>query len=375
MTGFSEKEHLRYTRHIQLPGVGTDGQQKLKQAQVLIIGCGGLGAPVSYYLAAAGVGKLTLVDADTVDLSNLQRQIIYTENDIGKPKASCSQQRLKQLNSDISIDAVCESLTPTNAVELISDADLVLDCTDNFNTRYLINDACKALGKYWLYASVYQFSGQCALFSPGGSCFRCLFPSAPIDAPDCNAAGVLGVLPGLLGTLQATEALRFLLGLPTAIENNLMLIETETLQFQKMALQTKAGCLCCQKGFNFNLHKYDHTDYKPVCSSDKPVDTASINAEQFDALCQRDDIQLIDVRDDNERAAFHLGGEHIPLAKINCETFDCSLLDKQKTLLLYCQSGVRSQLARDILLDKNLKALSIIGGIAQILKCRQNHNR
>lgn len=386
MTPFSDQEYLRYTRHIQLAGVGVDGQQKLKNTHVLIIGCGGLGAPVSYYLAAAGVGTITLVDGDTVDLTNLQRQIIYTETDVGEAKASCSQRRLQQLNSDINIHAVCEPLTTSNASALIQAADLVLDCTDNFSSRYLINDLCKSLKKHWLYASVYQFSGQCALFNPEQSCFRCVFPNAPLDAPDCNSAGVLGVLPGLLGTIQATEAIKFLLGMPSAISNTLMLVETDNMQFQKIALQHNEQCPCCQPDYQFNPEQSDYIAAnesddligKPLSPSvNTNIDTADnhqLNPALFDDWLQRDNVIVIDVRDTNERQSFHLGGEHIPLQQLADQTDDLLTAlenrSQETTVLLYCQSGIRSKQACDSLLGKNINALSVTGGISQILKHR-----
>ena len=380
MNLFSEQEYLRYTRHIQLPGAGAAGQSKLKQAHVLIVGCGGLGAPVSYYLAAAGVGTITLVDNDTVDLSNLQRQITFTEADIGKSKALCTKLRLEQLNSDINIHAVDKALSLDNAAELIQAADLVLDCTDNFATRYLINDLCKVLGKRWIYASIYQFSGQCALFNPDQSCFRCIFPSAPSgdSAPNCNTAGVLGVLPGLLGTMQASEALKLLLGLPSAISNTLMLVETDSMQFQKIALQQKSTCPCCSTEFRFNP---DCADYSGICATERISENANESASNTSVICaadfqqyhSRDDIVVVDVRNKAEHHAFNLGGLNIPLDELATPSEDINLagnLDKNKTLLLYCQSGIRSQQACHLLSAKNYKAISVEGGIVKILRHR-----
>ena len=368
MTTFSSQEYLRYTRHIQLPSIGITGQTKLKNARVLIVGCGGLGAPVSLYLAAAGVGNLTLIDGDTVELSNLQRQITYSENDINKNKAQCTQQRLQGINSNIHITAINQALSANNAEILIKDADLVLDCTDNFATRYLINDVCKLNDTPWLYASIYQFSGQCALFMPDKSCFRCLFPNPPQDAPDCNTAGVLGVLPGLLGTLQATEALKVLTGMPSAIDNTLLLVETHDMQFQKIALQKNEHCSCCNnKGSNEStLFNPLCTDYIMQCAS-QSLSAPSISAVEFSQWCKRSDVLLIDVRDKNEREAFHLGGEHIPLDQINISSSD---IMENKTVILYCQSGVRSQQACQLLRNKNINAFSVEGGITQII-CHQ----
>lgn len=365
MTIFSSQEHLRYTRHLQLPNIGIIGQTKLKNAHALIVGCGGLGAPVSLYLAAAGVGNITLVDGDAVELSNLQRQITYSENDIGKNKAQRTRQRLQSINSDIHISAIDQALTPNNAEALIKAADLVVDCTDNFSTRYLINDLCKLNSIPWIYASIYQFSGQCALFTPAESCFRCLFPSPPQDAPDCNAAGVLGVLPGLLGTLQATEALKILAGMPSAISNTLLLVETNDMQFQKIALQKSEHCSCCNNKDYDKKTLFDQscTDYIMQCASQE-LYAHSISAVTFSQWCEREDTLLIDVRDKNERDAFHLGGEHISLDQIDISSTD---IMENKTVILYCQSGARSQQACRLLRKKNINALSVEGGIAQII--------
>lgn len=375
MTKFSSQEYLRYTRHIQLSSIGVNGQSKLKNAHVLIVGCGGLGAPVSLYLAAAGIGNITLIDDDVVELSNLQRQITFSENDIGKSKAECTQNRLQSLNSDILVTAINQPLSTDNAETLIKTADLVLDCTDNFSTRYLINDLCKLNNTAWIYASVYQSSGQCALFMPDQSCFRCLFPSPPQEALDCNSAGVLGVLPGLLGTLQATEALKVLAGIPSAISNTLLLVETDDMHFQKMALQQDKNCACCNTySFTFNPSSSDYQIQPP--SSDVLIH--SIAAADFKEWKSRDDILLIDVRDKNENEAFNLGGEHIPLSQLS-SSIPASLVslvslvstasfDKKKTIILYCQSGVRSQQACQLLRDQNIEAFSVVGGIAQIIR-------
>ena len=365
MTTLSSQEYLRYTRHLQLPSIGTSGQTKLKKSHVLIVGCGGLGAAVSLYLAAAGVGNITLIDGDSVELSNLQRQITFSESDIGKNKAQCTQQRLQSINSDIHITAIDQALTANNADALIKAADLVLDCTDNFATRYLINDLCKLNRTPWIYASIYQFSGQCALFMPDESCFRCLFPNPPQDAPDCNAAGVLGVLPGLLGTLQATEALKILAGMPSAISNTLLLVETNDMQFQKIALQKSEHCSCCNnKDSNKEtLFNPSCTDYIMQCASAE-LYAHSISAATFSQWCEREDTLLIDVRNKNERDAFHLGGKHISLDQIDISSTD---MMENKTVILYCQSGVRSQQACRLLRKKNINALSVEGGIAKII--------
>ena len=233
---FNAHEWLRYTRHIQLPQVGAEGQSQLKNSTVLIVGLGGLGSPVSLYLAAAGVGHLILIDHDAVDISNLQRQIVFKEHQVDHNKAEAAAKALKELNSHIQISAITEGFTPDNAKHWIAQADLVLDCTDNFATRYLINDTCKQLGKSWVFASIHQFSGQCALFTPDGPCFRCLFPDYPHNVDDCNSAGVIGVLPGLLGCLQANETLKYLCSIESPLKGKLLLVDALQLQFHHIAL-------------------------------------------------------------------------------------------------------------------------------------------
>ena len=363
MAYFSEQEYLRYTRQLQLPGLGSAGQRALKSARVLIVGCGGLGAPVSLYLAGAGVGKLTLVDGDAVDLSNLHRQIIFTEADVGQPKALVAANRLRGMNSDIDIDAICEPLHAGNARTLVEQSDLVLDCTDSVAARYLINENCIATTRPWLFASVHQYSGQCALFLPGKACYRCLYPEAPSTAVDCNAAGVLGALPGLLGTLQANEALRYLCGMETSSAGHLLLVESADMQVQRLQLGQRDNC--------------------PACSQpDKPgplpieIPLAANLAHQADELKPAvldADTVLIDVRSHEERAAFHMGGEHLPLDELDHDRLESLASSSQgtpPTLLFYCQSGPRSERACAIAAACGYSARSIPGGIAAELQRR-----
>ncbi len=356
-TVFSEKEWLRYTRHIQLPNFGAQGQTRLKQSKVLIVGTGGLGSPVAFYLAAAGVGQLTLIDNDTVDLTNLQRQILFQQRDINKSKSHTAKQRLQQLNSDIDIIAHDNALTIDNAESFIHDADLVIDCTDNFATRYLINDVCLATKTPWLFASIFQFSGQCAFFNfkktKQTPCFRCLFPEAPSNAPDCNQAGVLGVLPGLLGTLQANEAIKYLSQLHTPLEDHLLLVEALDLTFRKIQLTQTPGCLCTQeKECLLQMHhlpskQQDH----PVCATDSKQ-SYDLSPSEFKTSFCTDTCYLIDVRTDTEREAFHIGGHHYPLAQLSNHLKN---LPKDQPIVCYCQSGRRSHTAVEQLIQAGFK--------------------
>lgn len=359
-TPFSGDEWLRYTRHLQLPRFGASGQRRLKEGHVLIVGAGGLGSPVSLYLAAAGVGTITLIDGDHIELTNLQRQIIFGTEQVGQSKAECAKQRLLSLNPEITVNAIAEHLSLDNVEGLVNQADLVLDCTDNFATRYLINDTCVRLKKPWIFASIYQFSGQCALFTPESACFRCLFPEAPQNIADCNTAGVIGVLPGLLGTLQANEAIKYLAGLATTLENTLLMVESMDLTLNKIQLSKNAACPVCSE----HASAIDPEEYRLSCEADVSNGYV-ITATQFSACLTDPTYSILDVRTDEERENFHLGGMHIPLANLEERLGE---LDKSKDVVCYCQSGIRSQKAVDILVKNGYLAKNLLGGLASFLK-------
>jgi adenylyltransferase/sulfurtransferase len=357
---FSSEEWLRYTRHIQLPQIAAAGQTRLKKSRVLIVGAGGLGSPVALYLAAAGVGHITIIDGDTIDLTNLQRQILFSTEQVGQMKAVVACQRLLALNPDICVEAVTAHLRADNVERLISQVDLVVDCTDNFTARYLINDNCVALQKPWVFASIYQFSGQCALFTPASACFRCLFPEPPQILADCNAAGVLGVLPGLLGTLQANEAIKYLAGLHCALENNLLLVEALDVTTKKIRLAKNTACKVCGS----NTTQQADNNRADVClSAGAIVDTIAV--DDFVQLQKNSTILLLDVRSLAEREAFHLDGIHIPLDELSQRVDE---LPRDKRIICYCQTGVRSQKAVVLLKDFELTASSLQGGIVAFLK-------
>ncbi len=362
---FSEQEYLRYTRQLQLPGLGSSGQQKLKTASVLVVGCGGLGAPVSLYLAGAGVGKLTLIDGDRVDLGNLHRQVIYTEADVGQPKVQASAARLRALNSDIQIEAIDASLQADNVDALVASCDLVLDCSDNVATRLLLNRICITHNRPWLFASVYQYSGQCALFLPGNACYQCLYREPPTTAIDCNSAGVLGVLPGLLGTLQANEALRFLSGLETSSAGHLLLVESQDMQVQRLRLNQHHDCPACA------------ADQPALALSPEPLPASSSDAEiaDFEAALRDESTHIIDVRSSEERLAFDLGGEHLPLDQLAESTLQALCPDRDATLLFYCQSGARSAQACELARSLGYRSCSLSGGIASELQRRAERKR
>lgn len=363
---FSEREWLRYTRHIQLPQVGASGQLRLKQSSVLVIGCGGLGSSLLLYLAAAGVGRMTIVDGDRVELSNLQRQIVYTEQDLGHPKASTTGRHLRARNSSVDVQVIDRAFSNAIGEALIRNHDLIIDCTDNFATRYLINDLCVQWQKPWIFASVYQFSGQCALFVPGGACFRCLFPEPPRNVPDCNAAGVLGVLPGMVGTFQANEAVKYLVGLPTPLSNNLLLIEALDLEFRRIQLQSHPDCRAC--GNPTEPEPPSHT-CRAVSSTELPASTDEsllVSPEQFNQDRDNASTLILDVRSDEERRAFHIGGDHLALGKLSklVELDEAATyFPDQIKIICYCQSGQRSLEAAQQLRMAGFEAYSLAGGL------------
>jgi adenylyltransferase/sulfurtransferase len=366
MSTLSEREQQRYQRHRQLPGFAEEGQQRLKQSHILIIGMGGLGCPASLYLAAAGVGQLTLVDGDQVSLSNLQRQVLFTEADISESKALTAQQRLQAINSDIAITAIAEQLTPDNAPALIEHCDLVLDCTDNFHTRYLINDLCHHFKKPWVYSSVLGFNGQLALFNPEHSCFRCLFPELS-EVPDCNQAGVLGVIPGTLGTLQASEAIKHLAGLSEDSTNKLQQFSALQTSLRGIKLRRSDDCPICS-GKQTYLDLGD--DYQVSC---QPLDNQYlINPEQLSVFIEQYQPQLIDVRSEAEHQQGNLGGINIPAGNIHADNMDTADdLTKDTWYLLYCQSGVRSQRALQAMLDRGYTRLRSLQGGMDALPIKQ----
>ncbi len=344
---FNENEWQRYQRHIQLPNFGQAGQSKLKEAKVLIVGAGGLGCPASQYLAAAGVGNITLVDGDEISRSNLQRQILFGEDDIGKYKAEIIASKLSNNNPNIEITPVLELLSTSNAESLINNSDIVIDCTDNFASRYLINDTCVNSKKPWIYASVVQYSGQIALFTPETACFRCIFPEAPNDDFDCNSAGVLSTLPGVMALYQANEALKYLAGLETPLKNQLMLIEGLGLETRKIQLKKNSSCLCDQGHIDI-----DQNQYQFRCTTTENS-TWELDRNKFQEKKQLENAVLVDVRSTDEHTGYNLGGENIPYDNDFLENFSLRYPNKEQIYLLYCQSGKRSTKATEELIDNN----------------------
>ena len=356
----SHKEIHRYSRHLLIPDVGLEGQQKLKAASVLIIGTGGLGSPVALYLAAAGIGRIGLVDYEIVGFSNLQRQIIHGESRLGDLKVESARDRLLDLNSEIQVDIYNELITSENALEIAEPYDLIIDCTDNFPTRYLVNDLCVLTGKPNVYGSIFRFDGQASVFfAEQGPCYRCLFPEPPPPGlvPSCAEGGVFGVLPGTIGSIQATEALKLILGIGEPLIGKLLLFDALDMSFQTVKLKKNPGCKIC--GENPEITAL--IDYEAFCgmpAHDHDAGSAGedwdITAEVLSAqLNEGVDLRLIDVREPHEQEISNLdGSELIPLGEFASRI---SELDSTQEIVLYCKSGTRSTRALEILVSAGFK--------------------
>jgi molybdopterin/thiamine biosynthesis adenylyltransferase/rhodanese-related sulfurtransferase len=356
---FTDNEITQYSRHFTLPQVGRKGQLALKNSRVLCIGAGGLGAPILLYLAAAGVGTIGIVDDDVVDLSNLQRQVLYTQEDIGKPKAEAARKRLKGLNPGIDVTPYVQRLTKENALKIIANYDIVVDGTDNFASRYLINDACFTLNKPNVYGSIFQFEGQCSVFlRDKGPCYRCLFPDVPNDfAPNCAEAGVLGVLPGLLGCIQANEVMKLILGIGQPLIGQLMTVEALSMDVQKFEIEINPSCELCHHQKEFMEMDYDELEF---CAVDQP--NLSINLAELRAWEKnKERLYLLDVRDLSEHQEFNIGGVCIPVNQLRTKIVD---LDPTSKIIAYCDVGEISKTAVSVLRNAGFpQSFSLSGGI------------
>lgn len=352
-------EMNRYTQQLKLQNIGLEGQIKLKKARVLCIGAGGLGSIVLLYLTAAGVGTIGIVDDDVLELSNLQRQILYQHQHLGSKKSLIAKKQLLALNPNVVIDSYTKRFDLTCARDLASQYDIVIDCSDNFYTHYLINDICFYLNKPYIFASISQFKGQCSFFLRGAHpCFRCLFPAnATKDTlPDCTEGGVLGVLPGLLGTIQATEAIKYLLQLNDSLLGRLLTIDVLKMQFQSFYLMHNPDCeLCVHKKSVESLLQSE-----PCTNLNNNFSNHVITAEELrEALKNNTDIVLLDVRTAAENAAYNLGGLLIPLNELPTRLTE---LNPNAQIVVYCQSGRRSAAAIEILVAANFNAVRHLQG-------------
>lgn len=356
-------ELVRYSRHLILPGVGVEGQQRLRDARVLVVGAGGLGSPAVLYLAAAGVGTIGLVDFDRVDLTNLQRQVIHGTGAVGRAKLESAGERVRDLNPHVRLVPFDIRLSSENALEILREFDIVLDGTDNFPTRYLVSDACVLLGKPNVYGSIFRFDGQVSVFDAGrGPCYRCLFaePPPPGLVPNCAEGGVLGVLPGVIGSLQALEALKLILGTGEPLIGRLLLFDALRSRFREIALRKDPDCPAC--GARPTVTKL--IDYEAFCGTAGPV-AAGMEigvAELHRALAGPTPPALLDVREDFEWQIAHLeGARHVPLGQLASRLAE---LNGAGDLVVYCHHGQRSLSAVELLRGAGFgRARSLAGGI------------
>ncbi len=365
--GLTNEEVLRYSRHLIMPEVGMEGQLKLKNAKVLLVGSGGLGAPLGLYLAAAGVGRLGIVDFDAVDFTNLQRQVTFGTSDVGRRKLEAARERLSNLNPEIQIDTYETRLTSENALDILRDYDIVADGTDNFPTRYLVNDACVLLGKPNVYGSIFRFEGQASIFGyPGGPCYRCLYPEPPPPGlvPSCAEGGVLGVLPGIIGCIQAMETLKLILGSGDTLVGRLLLFDALRMRFRELKLRRNPDCPVC--GEHRTITKL--IDYAEFCGirgeemETKPLDIPEITPKELKTRLDRgDDIYILDVREPHEYQICNLRGHLIPLGDLPKRV---SELDSSREIVAHCRSGKRSADAVQFLTQAGFRKIwNLKGGI------------
>ena len=365
--GLSKEEVLRYSRHLIMPEVGMEGQLKLKKAKVLCIGTGGLGAPLGLYLAAAGVGRIGLVDFDTVDFTNLQRQVLFGTSDVGRPKITAAADRLRNLNPEIQIDAHEAQLTSENALQLFQDYDIIVDGTDNFPTRYLVNDACVILGKPNVYGSIFRFEGQITVFGyPDGPCYRCLYPEPPPPGlvPSCAEGGVLGVLPGIVGTIQAAETLKLIIGKGQPLVGRLLLFDALAMKFRELKLRKNPECPVC--GTHPTVTKLiDYVQFCGVRGEEAPSTVTNIPEitprDLKSRLDKGDDLFILDVREPHEYDICNLNGHLIPLGELPQRVHE---LDSSREIVAHCRSGKRSADAVDFLQKAGFRKIwNLKGGI------------
>jgi sulfur-carrier protein adenylyltransferase/sulfurtransferase len=363
----SREEISRYSRHLIMPEVGLEGQKKLKAARVLCVGAGGLGSPLALYLAAAGVGTIGIVDFDVVDASNLQRQILHGTRDVGRPKLASAAERLGDVNPNVRIVPHQTRLTSENAFEIIQNYDIVADGTDNFPTRYLVNDACAMTGKPNVYASIFRFEGQASVFwTARGPCYRCLYPEPPPPGlvPSCAEGGVLGILPGLLGVIQATETVKLILGVGEPLVGRLLLVDALALKFRELTLRKNPECALC--GPNPTVTQL--VDYEQFCGipqarqeESRTQGVPSITVEELKAKMDRgDQFVLIDVREPHEIAINSLEGSiKIPLGMLPDRVNQLSSADE---IVIHCKMGGRSAQAVEFLRTAGFRKVSNLAG-------------
>jgi adenylyltransferase/sulfurtransferase len=370
-TTLSKDEILRYSRHLIMPEVGMEGQLKLKNASVLLVGTGGLGAPLALYLTAAGIGRIGLVDFDVVDYTNLQRQVIHGTKDVGRPKIDSAIESMRDINPFVQLDRHETALSSENALEILKDYDYIVDGTDNFPTRYLVNDACVLLKKPNVYGSIFRFEGQATIFAyPGGPCYRCLYPEPPPPGlvPSCAEGGVLGILPGIIGLIQATETVKLILGIGEPLIGRLMLYDALSMKFRELKLRRDPECPMC--GDHPTITKL--IDYQQFCGMPRHQETTpmfgqsapgEIDAVELKAKLDRGDtFTLIDVREPHEFQIARIPGSTlIPLGELPKRLNE---LDPSAEYVMHCKMGGRSAKAVELMKQSGFKkVLNMTGGI------------
>jgi sulfur-carrier protein adenylyltransferase/sulfurtransferase len=363
----SNEEISRYSRHLIMPEVALEGQKKLKQARVLTIGAGGLGSPLALYLAAAGIGTIGIVDFDVVDESNLQRQIIHGTSDLGRPKLESAREKIEDLNPNVNVETFGEPLSSENALEIFEDYDVIVDGTDNFPTRYLVNDASVISGKPNVYGSIFRFEGQASVFyAEEGPCYRCLYPEPPPPGlvPSCAEGGVLGILPGAIGTIQATETVKLLLGIGEPLIGRLLLYDALSMRFREMKLRKDPDCPVCGE----NPTVTELIDYQEFCGI--PQANAQAQADEVPEITVQElkgrmqngnKVSVLDVREPHEYEVANIGARLIPLVELPERLVE---LDRDETLAVHCKTGGRSAKAVRLLRDAGFQNVyNVKGGI------------
>ena len=361
---------MRYGRHLIMPEVGVDGQEKLKASKILMIGAGGLGSPSGLYLAASGVGEITILDPDTVDVSNLQRQILHDSSSVGVPKVESAKKRMNEVNPFVKINAIQDAVTTENVMELVASHDLVVDGTDNFETRYIVNDACVLNKKLNVYGSIFRFDGQSTIFcAEDGPCYRCLYPEPPPPGmvPSCAEGGVLGILPGIVGTIQATEAIKLIIGQGHSLVGRLMIYDALAMTFRTLKVRKDPDCpICSAKPKITSL--LPASDYRHLCGISEeevgvdPAQIEAISARNSAPLLHSGEAKFLDVRSPEEWQITHLPGAiHIPLDDLLTRVNE---LDSAQDYVVYCHHGMRSAKAIGGLQKLGFKKLkNMAGGI------------
>lgn len=371
----TREELLRYSRHLILPEVGPSGQEKLKAAKVLLIGAGGLGSPAALYLAASGVGRIGIVDFDAVDLTNLHRQVIHGTPDVGRSKLDSAAESIQAINPNVEVVKHEAMLTSENALQILKEYDLVVDGTDNFPTRYLVNDACVLLGKTNMYGSIFRFEGQATVFcAPNGPCYRCLYPEPPPPGlvPSCAEGGVLGVLPGVIGLIQATETVKAILGVGEPLIGRLLLYDALSMSFTEVRIRRDPECpICGDRPTVTALVDYDQFCGLPGKGS-PPHSELELEPTELAAMMKgQEPFALIDVREPYEYAINRIPGSIlIPLGQVPARMGE---LDRSKTTVVLCQVGARSARACTMLREKGFdRAINLRGGIAEWIRSGGN---